>query len=341
MNRKLRITLSIGLLAFIAIVFVYTKLQSSQFEGPRISIKERSLDLGNGKPGEEMQGELVFENTGSKPLEYNIVTSCGCTSLTPRKGTLDIGESQTANVVLKLPEYAKSEKAVRIIVHSNDPDQPEVNCSARARCPAPFQLRPESINETFYELNELQEASFQIEVSPGESETAFADVELFQISSNNKFLHVNKPELRNGMYHFQIAVDDEMKYKENYGTIELSHKGDARKMVLPVSLKLVDRVLIVPSQVQLKKNEDGTFQDIVFTIINRQLDKELSVIELITPPDGISIKDQTSIGKNKKQIQVGVTDTFSNTSEIKLEFFCRGLNSQISCELINPSSASF
>ena len=334
MKNRTTITFTLCLLLFLLAFVIYRKVQSSQFDGPQISIQEKILDLGNGKPGEKMQGELVIQNTGSKPLEFNIWTSCGCTSLTPRKGTLQPGNSQTANVVLKLSENANSEKTVQIIVHSNDTQQPKVNCMARARCPAPFVLQPERINDTFYNERELQEAVFEIEVSPNSAEPAFADVKQLQVTSNNNLLHINKPELRNGKYHFQIVVDDNMKHKENYGTIELSHKDDARKMVLPISLKLVERVLIVPSSVQLKKNEDGTFQDLVLTIINRQLDKELTDIELINPPAGISIKDQASIGKNKRQIRVGFSSGQLNAREISLELFCQGIGSSITCQLL-------
>jgi hypothetical protein len=98
--------------------------------GPSIALSHTRLDLGQGRPGEQLEGSFTVSDRGSEPLEFKLSASCGCAFVRPMAGTLAPARSQTVTLGIRLPATINSEKHAQILIHSNDPRQPRVVCTA-------------------------------------------------------------------------------------------------------------------------------------------------------------------------------------------------------------------
>ncbi|QDT98979.1 Ig-like domain-containing protein [Gimesia aquarii] len=303
---------------------------------PKILLKEQAINLGNGKPGQEMKGSFDIINSGFAPLEYSIRASCGCTSLSPHMGVIDSSETKKINLSIKLPEYSNSEKGVRITITSNDPNSPEVSCFAIAKCPTPFNVTPDRINKTFYDIESVKNEELSVELEPvGHSD--YFDIGSLQIESNNDLFMISNPVKVGELLCFKINFDGKLTKGEHYGSLNISFNGDDRAVKLPISIKLIKPYLIVPSKVEVQRNEDGTFKDVVLTLISRKQQNEMkNNVRLINPPDNVVIKKETVLGKNRRQIQLGFSPKRLTAQNLKLCFSYGKDDSQISCQLNFP-----
>jgi hypothetical protein len=77
-------------------------------KAPRLALSTAQLDLGEGKPSEELRGVLELANTGQETLEFQLSATCGCSKLAPQKGQLAPGERQEIEIALKLPAHTGS-----------------------------------------------------------------------------------------------------------------------------------------------------------------------------------------------------------------------------------------
>jgi hypothetical protein len=87
----------------------------------RLELSPSRLDLGDGKPNELLHGNVRLRDAGHGVLEFEITASCGCTDLTPRQGSIPAGAEQDVRLVVRLPDYANSERAVQLSVKTNNP----------------------------------------------------------------------------------------------------------------------------------------------------------------------------------------------------------------------------
>ena len=87
LNGQRVVSLIVVVLAVIAGAAIWLSWPST----PVLAISTRRLDLGDGEPEEEMRGTFQIRNDGSEPLQYQIQSSCGCTRLKSRNGTVDPG----------------------------------------------------------------------------------------------------------------------------------------------------------------------------------------------------------------------------------------------------------
>ena len=59
------------------------------------------IDIGPSLPGRQLRGELTLRNCSNKPLQFRLVTSCGCTSAESRTGTIAPRASDFIHVYLR------------------------------------------------------------------------------------------------------------------------------------------------------------------------------------------------------------------------------------------------
>lgn len=92
---------------------------------PNIEMRERSYDFGKIKPGEKVEHDFVFKNTGESDLVIRKVRStCGCTVVKPDKEVIKPGEESSVKAIFSTSAIGYSRKSVYII--SNDPDNSEI-----------------------------------------------------------------------------------------------------------------------------------------------------------------------------------------------------------------------
>lgn len=186
---------STGFVGLLASVLFFSPFNFSFFDElksqPKLALSTLHLDLGDGRPNQVMSGEIRLKNTGSAPLEFTISTSCGCQDASPRKGTIAPGDELPLSLTVRLPDYSGAEKAVYVVVHSNDPDRREVRCAIVARAPAPFEVNPAFIDFGRVNRDEVASLSANVHVTLPDGETRAVQARLKGASFLASF---NEPE---------------------------------------------------------------------------------------------------------------------------------------------------
>jgi hypothetical protein len=102
------------------------------------------LDLGEGRPGQQLEGTFTLANDGPAPLTFRTWRSCDCLRITPGEGVVEPGHQVRVGVALELARKGKDE-AVLVRVTTNDPARPTADLRVVARCPAAFSASPASL----------------------------------------------------------------------------------------------------------------------------------------------------------------------------------------------------
>lgn len=224
---------------------------------PCISVEKEFFDLGNGSPGEELDGQILIKNLGGKDLEYEVAASCGCTSLNPRKGVLRIGQSQVIDMSLKLPDHSNSEKSVRVIIQSNDPDRERVTCIVKAHCPAPFVVAPSHLTYGALTRSQLHGAVQDIEITPS-GDGNLEIINQVDVKYCPAFLKLEKRQESSGdKLIFNAFIRSPLEPGDYFDTIVFSNDGGNKEMKVPVSVKIVEPISFVPSTIHLRKKHDS------------------------------------------------------------------------------------
>lgn len=239
-----------ALLAATLLVFMAIR-QLKIVAAPLLVISTHRLDLGDGKPKQTMTGAIELANSGSAPLEFSVQRSCGCTSVSPTMGILTPHTRIDLQISIQLPEYANAEKAVQVIVNSNDPLHSREVCFVLAKAPAPFIVNPKLVDFGRLPKAALAETSATISLER-------------PVGENRKF------RMRLAGDAFTVATDDEsvahissiagLPVGDHYDTLEVVLEGVEADIVrIPVHLQLVPPLAAVPSTLYLRKNKAGSY----------------------------------------------------------------------------------
>lgn len=114
--------------------------------GPALVLPRYPVSLGDGKPGQTLNGYFDLFNAGDEPLTFKLTPGCNCSSLSPREGSIPAGESQRVAIGIKLGGVYGASKSVIVTINSNDVSQPETSYHVTADCPLPFNVTPRSVD---------------------------------------------------------------------------------------------------------------------------------------------------------------------------------------------------
>ena len=81
--------------------------------GPRLRLATHAVFLGDGLPGETVNGSFEIDNVGREPLTFQLLQGCGCTTLEPRTGTVPVGESLEIKVGLRLAGNGRFQRSIK------------------------------------------------------------------------------------------------------------------------------------------------------------------------------------------------------------------------------------
>ena len=84
---------------------------------------KKLIDLGTVRKGEKKEMTFGFMNTGNQPLEFEMISSCECTTLDwPQGKIIKPGEKGTINAVFDSTEKEIGETTdIDIVLKQNDP----------------------------------------------------------------------------------------------------------------------------------------------------------------------------------------------------------------------------
>jgi hypothetical protein len=140
---------------------------------PHMAFEERVYDFGIAGPGDRITHIFKFTNAGSEPLQITRVsTSCGCTAALLSQKEIPPGSSGDIRTVFETKRF-EGEQETTITVHSNDPDDPEIELTIIGAIQRDVAVVPQGIN-----FGDVEKGK-----------TVTGSVKLLQLSQNKLVLH--------------------------------------------------------------------------------------------------------------------------------------------------------
>jgi hypothetical protein len=134
-----------------AIVILNTFSSAPLADGPKLFIPgcggnlrtgiAGGMYLGEGKPGDTLEGDFNIQNAGSQPLTFQLKVGCVCASLNPSEGLIQPAQSQEIKVTLRLRKKGQNE-TFSIWITTNDPNLEMATYPVSAKCPKGFFADP-------------------------------------------------------------------------------------------------------------------------------------------------------------------------------------------------------
>lgn len=78
-------------------------------QGPHMTFTKELIDIGKVKRGEKKTFKFEFVNTGTEPLDFEIVSGCDCTTLDWPRKKVKVGEKAYLDVIFDSTEKEESE----------------------------------------------------------------------------------------------------------------------------------------------------------------------------------------------------------------------------------------
>jgi len=140
---------------------------------PHMAFEELEYDFGIAGPGDRITHIFKFTNVGSEPLQITrLCTSCGCTAALLSKKEILPGSSGEIRATFETKRF-EGDQETTITVHSNDPDDPEIELTIIGTIKRDVAVVPQGIN-----FGDVEKG-----------ETVTGSVKLLQLSQNKLVLH--------------------------------------------------------------------------------------------------------------------------------------------------------
>lgn len=271
-----------------------------------LSLSLEQLDLGEGAPDEELQGEVRLTNAGPTAAEYHVEKSCGCTGVTPDAGALQPGESVALTVKLKLKSESNTTSESTIAVQSGSQ---RITCRIAGRCPGPFTADPPNVD--FGDMMPLATAEARsritLNVNPKATEVSLRNlnpprpsrpfqVEFVSLTDKEAVLDVFFPE----------AVPD----GDHHDILRLELDNSPHVVKIPLHVKIVKAVSVAPNSLVLRPNaKTGEYRPIYVIAIRNDSKPLTGPIEIQGLEDsGLAIEDAGSLTETRRRLSVKVID---------------------------------
>ncbi len=239
--------------------------------GPSLALSHTRLDLGEGKPGEQLEGSFTVTNQGSEPLEFTLSASCGCAFVRPMGGRLKPGESRKVSLGIRLPSTPNSEKSTQVLVRSNDPRRPQVTCVATGRAPAPWEVSHTHINFGYVLREQLENPPrMQLEVRRGRGRNGMpASVVRTRVAG--EAYEVRSQLCPDGTLLFEVRLRRGLSDGRYSSVLELGHADDPAAISIPLDAEVGPSVELVPSFVYVTKGKaNGAYRPVQVVAIGRR-----------------------------------------------------------------------
>jgi hypothetical protein len=251
-NRKTIAWAMIAVVAAIPAGFTMI-LQSQRIQGPALVIYGPTIyDLGSGKVGDVLTGDVILHNRGSSPLVYQLRTGCSCLKLTPNNGEIAPQDSLEISLGLRLRTEGRDESAT-VYIHTNDPAQSEVQLHLTAKCPAAFAVSPEAVD--FGTIMKGSTARATISLLRAGRDPVAADTDV-NYSVRMPFLAVKKETA--GGKEVVLAITLQGNAPLGAFTDSLAVVIDGRTIRIPISGKIDGICSIVPPVLYVSRNRDAS-----------------------------------------------------------------------------------
>lgn len=290
--------------------------------GPQIRLSEDELNLGNGRPEEQLEGHFLVFNDGTSPLEFSLRPSCGCTEVSPMADTVAPGGQTKVRVVLDLPATANAEKSARIAVSSNDSEQRPVAVRVSAKCTTPIRCVPSYASIRVDEEGDNANASAVLKIQDANGKPIADRSRITARSESPNFVAETRCD-ESGEVVLAIRLIDAGPQKRLSSRVSVTDSLSGFELFVPVSGEFVPAMRIAPSMVNLTIDRtNGVYRDrtvIVWSSEGREIGRLVS----FESPEGISVRElEGPSSHGRKKLVISASDLIKpgQCGEILLEF---------------------
>lgn len=273
----------------------------------------RSHNLGEGKPHQTLRGKFRLRSVGSEPVEFKLSSSCGCTSLEPRTGTIFPGDVQIVDFALRLGNLG-TERTADIWVETNDSNQSYNRLHIHGICPAPLTAKPSSIDFGNVARGRQKTATVDLFAKGGHPLT---DSDSLTFESSNPRIAVTSLRTASGALQLAVKLDTGKCDARIYGIVRISISAPDLEIRLPVRANVCGPVRVVPPNVALRtlgENREANF------LVIRMDGQSLGSIRPLDLPEGLELQELSGPTDKRRRFRLLAGDHFkpNQTVEIKL-----------------------
>ncbi len=222
-------------------------------DGPLVC-EEPVFDFGERDSTAAFKHTFNLTNTGDSAITIDrVITTCGCTAANLDEKTLPPGASVPLEVDVKLAGFRGNFQRHTYVVYGGDEPQ-QTRLTIRGTIVQRIRITPERLNLALASADSPTTASAVIE-----SLEDSAKFRITKLGSQSKYLNVKADTSTDGMKHTLHVTTVPPIPKGAYPTvIQLSTDNpDYPRVDIPVSLRVVDRVQVVPEEVVLYDRGTG------------------------------------------------------------------------------------
>jgi len=207
--------------------------------GPKLSAAETALDLGRGKIGQTLTGQIQFRNVGGSPLTFKIEPSCACTVIDPINGAVAPGGLQSVRVALKINE-ADTQKTVGLEMETNDASVPTMRWKLKAANASVSPMSPREINFGEVSRGEIASRTLYINLPTGTGATARDSVALEAAGAEIGIVATEDDEGA-GRLAYRVSLDTHGLASNYYSTIRCRIPDMDVDQEVPVRVNIIER----------------------------------------------------------------------------------------------------
>ncbi len=226
---------------------------------PKLVAPQRMQELGSVVAGDKVEVQWLLQNQGQADLVIDkTVASCGCTvvQLPEKDKVIPVGGS----LQLKAEFHSagrKGEQHKSVIVHSNDPAEPQLELQLHARVDVLYEMNPPG-RMGLRAVRRGQTATDTLDISPAEGRQ---DIELLEVRLKDPgiFTHqaerLNTPAGRGHRIRLTLGQNAPVGYLSTGMTLKLKIGDVVKEVYVPIHGEVVEDLTVTPKVVQPSGHE--------------------------------------------------------------------------------------
>ena len=317
--RKARMITKIFVLQLSLLFFVscacLKSIVKEQPAAPHMIWEERIYDFGIAGPEEEITHTFIFTNAGSLPLKiHKVTTDCGCTAALSSEKKIPPGGFGEIRAVFETRRY-EGEQEKHITVHSNDPDEPEIELTIKGTIKRDVAVLPQGIN--FGDVDKRKTASGRVRIL----QLSKKSLTLEKVEANERYFAVTTSRFReenNKGFNIDVSLTQDVPVGRLNEVITLHTNLKRRPRIdIPIWANILGRIHVKPEALSFGVAHKGEKISKTITIFSKD-DTEFQILKVVC--DLPFLRFETPLKERKSSFKVrGVVDDISPAGRVSAQ----------------------
>lgn len=243
----------------IYVLYGASESHSANREAPVLMFEEYEYDLGEGGPGDKLNGVLRLVNHTNKEVRFRLRASCGCTDLTPMSGSIKPQGKQDLSVSLNLPHAKGSPKTAGITAAWNESfsGAGTTSCKISGRTGYTFIASPRSISIKSNSNESDVGAQTSMVTVTGRGRAAFKNINEINVTSTAGVSIDRVEQTADSRCQIHFSLSEKTYSTPQLHTIHVKHIHTKDTCVIPVEISSNAVALVVPPVLRITNQKDS------------------------------------------------------------------------------------